>query len=143
MNIIVLQLAVCGLGAGWKAVIAQSLIFEQSQIEGWSWWQNWPFSCYLQLFCWVEYSKTNRLVPDQHVQHEHVGNLPKWAFWVFQSQFQTRTQGYDNQFSGLALFSMANLSIREPSSASRALIFQLMVLRPRPSAHPCKWDETR
>ena len=48
-------------GASWKAVIARSLTFEQRQIEGWSWWQNWPISCALQLCCWVGDLKTNSL----------------------------------------------------------------------------------
>ena len=48
-------------GASWKAVIARSLTFEQRQIEGWSWWQNWPISCAFQLCCWVGDLKTNSL----------------------------------------------------------------------------------
>ena len=34
-------------GASWKAVITQSLTFEQKQIEGRSWWKNLPFVCAL------------------------------------------------------------------------------------------------
>ena len=34
-------------GASWKAVMTQSLTFEQRQIEGRSWWQNWPIVCAL------------------------------------------------------------------------------------------------
>merc|ERR1712016_380223 len=34
-------------GASWKAVITRSLTFEQRQIEGQSWWQNWPIVCAL------------------------------------------------------------------------------------------------
>ena len=34
-------------GASWKAVMTQSLTFEQRQIEGRSWWQNWPILCAL------------------------------------------------------------------------------------------------
>ena len=34
-------------GASWKAVITQSLTFEQRQIKGQSWWQNWPIVCAL------------------------------------------------------------------------------------------------
>ena len=39
----------------------QSLTFEQRQIEGWSWWQNWPILCPLQLCCWVEDLNSNSL----------------------------------------------------------------------------------
>ena len=46
-------------GASWKAVVARSVTLEQRQIEGWSWWQNWPILCALQLCCWVEDLKTN------------------------------------------------------------------------------------
>ena len=48
-------------GASWKAAIARCLTLEQSQIEHWSWWQNWPISCALQLCCWVEELKTSIL----------------------------------------------------------------------------------
>ena len=48
-------------GASWKAVMTQSLTFEQRQIEGRSWWQNWPFLCALQLCCWAEDLKTHSL----------------------------------------------------------------------------------
>ena len=34
---------------------------EQRQIEGWSWWQNWPILCALQLCCWVEDLNSNGL----------------------------------------------------------------------------------
>ena len=34
-------------GASWKAVITRPLTFEQRQIEGQSWWQNWPILCAL------------------------------------------------------------------------------------------------
>ena len=54
-------LVVDHFGASWKAVIARSLTFEQRQIEGWSWWQNWPISCAFQLCCWVGDLKTNSL----------------------------------------------------------------------------------
>ena len=48
-------------GASWKAVSARSLTFDQRQIEGRPWWQNWPILCALQLCCWVEDLKTNIL----------------------------------------------------------------------------------
>ena len=48
-------------GASWKAVIARSLTFEPRQIEGRSWWQNWPILFALQLCCWIEDLKTNSL----------------------------------------------------------------------------------
>ena len=50
-------------GASWKAVIARSLTFEQRQIEGWSWWQNWPILCALQFSCWARGWKTNSMSP--------------------------------------------------------------------------------
>ena len=46
--------AVYHFGASWKGVIARSLTFEPRQIEGRSWWQNWPILFALQLCCWVE-----------------------------------------------------------------------------------------
>ena len=46
-------------GAGWKAVIARSLTFEQRQIEDCSFQQSWPFSCALQLCCWDVDLKSN------------------------------------------------------------------------------------
>ena len=46
-------------GASWKAVMTQSLTFEQRQIEGRPWWQNWPILYALQLCCWVEDLKMN------------------------------------------------------------------------------------
>ena len=48
-------------GASWEAVITRSLTFEQRQIEGQSWWQNWPIVCALKLCCWVEDLKMNSL----------------------------------------------------------------------------------
>ena len=48
-------------GASWKAVVARSVTLEQRQIEGWSWWQNWPILCALQLCCWVEDLISNSL----------------------------------------------------------------------------------
>ena len=48
-------------GARWKAVVARSVTLEQRQIEGWSWWQNWPILCALQLCCWVEDLNSNSL----------------------------------------------------------------------------------
>ena len=48
-------------GASWKAVVARSVTLEQRQIEGWSWWQNWPILCALQLCCWVEDLNSNSL----------------------------------------------------------------------------------
>ena len=48
-------------GASRKAVIARSLTFEPRQIEGRTWWQNWPILFALQLCCWVEDWKTNSL----------------------------------------------------------------------------------
>ena len=48
-------------GASRKAVIARSLTFEPRQIEGRTWWQNWPILFALQLCCWVEDLKTNSL----------------------------------------------------------------------------------
>ena len=48
-------------GARWKAVVARSVTLEQRQIEGWSWWQNWPILCALQLCCWVEDLISNSL----------------------------------------------------------------------------------
>ena len=38
-----------------------SLTFEQRQIEGQSWWQNWPIVYALKLCFWVEDFKTNSL----------------------------------------------------------------------------------
>ena len=48
-------------GASWKAVVARSVTLEQRQIEGWSWWQNWPILCTLQLCCWIEDLNSNSL----------------------------------------------------------------------------------
>ena len=48
-------------GVSWEAVITRSLTFEQRQIEGQSWWQNWPIVCALKLCCWVEDLKMNGL----------------------------------------------------------------------------------
>ena len=48
-------------GANSKAVLARSLTFEQRQIEGQPWWQNWPILYALQLCCWVEDLKMNSL----------------------------------------------------------------------------------
>ena len=60
-NLCSFGLVVDHFGASWKAVIARSLTFEPRQIEGWSWWQNWPISCAFQLCCWVGDLKTNSL----------------------------------------------------------------------------------
>ena len=60
-NLCSFGLVVDHFGASWKAVIARSLTFEPRQIEGWSWWQNWPISCALQLCCWVEDINSNSL----------------------------------------------------------------------------------
>ena len=40
-------------GASWKAVVARSVTLEQRQIKGWSWWQNWPTLCALQLVTFI------------------------------------------------------------------------------------------
>ena len=48
-------------GASSKALLAWSLTFEQRQIEGQPWWQNWSILYVLQLCCWVEDLKTNSL----------------------------------------------------------------------------------
>ena len=48
-------------GASRRAVIAWSLTFEPRLIEHWSWWQNCPISCALQLFFWGQHLKTNIL----------------------------------------------------------------------------------
>ena len=48
-------------GASWKAVIAQSLTFEQRQIECQSLWQNWPILCALLLCFCGKHLNTNSL----------------------------------------------------------------------------------
>ena len=55
------------VGASFAATSAQSLYFEQREIEGRSWWQNWPFLSALQLCCWIEDLKRIVWAPDQRL----------------------------------------------------------------------------